>query len=227
MEWNVEAFRQHCVRLDLPDTSVFLSSLELKNRRTRFYGRLAKDVWKDYYLSKNGKIKFSEESFGEAIFAYESHVESSLYSLYSMADIMAQIINSVALSEKFPEDAVTLSKVSRRINHENKVHQVIDAIQQMKNSDEFRFVAGFVNVLKHRKMVEAYVKLQFDKRDENIFGISFRGFEYGEEIYPSVLMDLIINEITEEFIDRLIYIGTMMNDYLEKSLNCQNKLPAE
>lgn len=213
MTWDLEEFRRLCNDHGLSDTRIYLNALAAKHWRAQAFSEKAVNVWKDLFATHD-EISTSDEEWSETWFLSESYVEATLQALHSMADILAQIINLTVLGAVYTEDEVSLTKVRNRLQQTNAAPNVTIAVQAFIHSDEFRYTNGFVNTIKHRRLLETEYRIEGGTYIEFKEGMRIKQFEYGGEVFPVKWIDEILDVIIPRVINGINTIGNAINDSL-------------
>jgi hypothetical protein len=224
MNWDLEEFKELCANQGLPDTKVYQATLGLKTWRAKNFGERSQKVWEDFISSKTEsrvgdadlhttsyriEIRGGDEDLHTTWFESESYIEAALQALHSMADVLAQIINVVVLGGRFSEADVTMRKVRQQLG--NLAPDVAASIQQLIDSEEFKYTNGFVNTIKHRRLLDTELSVEVGRGIK--MGLRFQPFTYGQS-FPSMWTSDIVENIIPRVIDNINAIGNALNDYL-------------
>ena len=174
--WNFKELRDLCATKGLPDSQVYQDTLFWKRQRSSYHAEQYREIWREFFSSSN-EIQVGGEGWNRAQFASEAHVEAMAQVLHSMADILAQIINKVALCAKFLEGDVKLSKILKELEKKPQAVKIVERINKLQNSDEFGYIDAFVNTIKHRRLLDRVFHLEYGKSKRNDKALCFRKFE--------------------------------------------------
>jgi len=213
MTWSLEEFRELGTNRSLPDTSVYQSTLTLKHWRADNFGGKAVEVWNELF-SSHQEIKAGDEHWNTAWLESESYLEAALQALHSMADVLGQIINLAVLGGHFTEAQVTLRGVNREIENRGIAPNIVVAIDQLIGSDEFTYTNGFVNIIKHRRLLDTEFRAEFGRDARNELGLRFKSFTYSRTQFPTMWLSDIVDNIIPGVIDHICTVGNAVNDWL-------------
>ena len=116
--WNYKELRNLSKQKGIPDSTVYLNTLEFKGRRARFFAdksNKAIDRWKKSRPNVNLNDPEIMQEIGEATFGAEAYAEAALWNLHTMADVLAQIMNVILLQARLSEEAVSFKKIKDEI----------------------------------------------------------------------------------------------------------------
>lgn len=125
----------------------------------------------------------------------------------SILDILSQIINQAFLKPSLKEEEASFNKIlCKKIERRWRDKELFEKSRELKNSQEFKYISAFSNVVKHRKIIKEHLRIKLYKS-----GLRFEGFEYkGEEYYKMFFEDIIRSYIP--FInDLIVEIGLLIN----------------
>lgn len=131
--------------------------------------------------------------------------------MYSMGDIIAQILNKAILNGLLTEEETSIYKVIARFPKEDEAQDLESAVKKLISSDAFLYIGAFVNTIKHRTLIG--MEFRIDSTGRNL---RLHDFDYHEKHYPITSAETItigyLNEI-EKLIGDIInetikYLGT-------------------
>jgi len=214
MIWNMNQFRTLCINRGLPDSTEFQETLVLKQERVFFFSEKSQKVWNDLFSSQM-TVTYPSEEWSNTWLESAAYIEASLQSLHSMADVLAQILNLVFFNPALAESAVSLRRINRSPNSNNLVPNVQTAIQNLIDSNEFKYVDAFVNVIKHRRLLDTDYQAEGGTGLDFRMGLRIKPFDYNQDhfAYMWVKEDIIENTIPG-FISKIADVGNEVNNYL-------------
>jgi hypothetical protein len=213
MQWNLEEFQELCSDHNIPETTEFQSTLQLKIFRADFFSQKSQQVWDDLF-SSHETISSGDEAWDRAWFEAEAYAEAALQALHSMGDVLAQIVNVVVLNSQLKEHQVSLKRVKRELLEQGIAPVVANSIQLMLASDEFKYTEAFVNTIKHRRLLDAQFSAHFDKTDGYRHGLRFKPFAYKQTSFPEKSVIDIINVIIPGIHAQITAVGNELSDHL-------------
>lgn len=186
MGWNLEQFNALCISKKLPDSRMYQKALFCKQQKVDFLVLQSKDVWNNFWQEhlwqNNGSINFQEPkvvtAFKNAQLQSETYIEAAAQNLHSMADIICQVINKAVLNSRIHEANVTIGKTIQELQQQTNTQDIVKALKDLQDSQEFKYIAAFVNTIKHRRLLDTDYYGEFGQGKSNIMGVRFLGFEY-------------------------------------------------
>jgi hypothetical protein len=198
MGWDLRDFQRINLSKGLPDSSVYCKALSYKYSKALILTDKYQETWTNFWDSHS---QISNEqpylnAFIQAQLESETYIEAALQNLHSIADILCQIINVVLLESKLHESEVNVPKTIQELNDRN-LDKVKIALENLCNSYEFKYIAAFVNTIKHRRLLDTEYHAEFGLDKENTMGIRFQAFTYNRpkkliDNYPVILASTII-----------------------------------
>lgn len=213
--WNFKELRDLCATKGLPDSQVYQDTLFWKRQRSSYHAEQYREIWREFFSSSN-EIQVGGEGWNRAQFASEAHVEAMAQVLHSMADILAQIINKVALCAKFLEGDVKLSKILKELEKKPQAVKIVERINKLQNSDEFGYIDAFVNTIKHRRLLDRVFHLEYGKGKRNDKALCFRKFEYKGNWYGFTWATDIIGPYRNRILELVSEVGNAVNEYVRE-----------
>lgn len=155
------------------------------------------------------------KEFWESIFISEAHIIAYAQSLHSLADIYAHLIVCVMdLRSKFKNPKhISLLSVYKVISNQNNAKVIVEKIEHLQQSIEFKYLNAFVNTTKHRSLVPVNYSVNFN--EEN-FGLKFKEFKYDQNEFLSKWANEFTGIEFKKTLGMFIEIGIEMNEYLKR-----------
>jgi hypothetical protein len=189
--WNIQALRDHLRAQGFSSSDPVVRAIRSVGKMVdvfHFNSYEAKDALKGFFkegdqvTDEHLKLVFGvgerQKDFAYARRASEAHLLGALLAVRSIYDLFSQVVNFLLLSLPLAERACN-------------IHAVRDALQpgrlrgeldELLASDWFRYVNGFVNLSKHRYMIEHGVNVSFV---DNVVGVQVSGFSYKDDTWPA------------------------------------------
>jgi hypothetical protein len=183
-KWNLQALRNHVRTLGHDDLAPLPRAIRSISQMTlvfSFHAYGAKEAlegfvkegepWTEEQLNSILGVGERQTEFAHARLASEAHLLSTLLATRSVYDIFSQVVNELLLSPKLDERDCNIGKVVKRLPA-GRLHAQLN---KLLTSDWYKYVNGFVNLSKHRFMIEHGVQASFE---ENTMAIKVGAFEY-------------------------------------------------
>ncbi len=221
MGWNLEKFNQVCQQKKLPDSRIYQEALFWKREKAELLAKQSKEVW-DVFWSTYGEINKQKpktiEAFRNALLKSETYIESAAQNLHSLADIICQIINQAVLKSQFDEGEVSIKKIIGELQKDNSKKDIENALEQLRDSDEFKYISAFVNTIKHRRLLDTDYYGEFGQGKSNTMGVRFLSFQYGKrnnlQNYRDTSAETILNDYMKCIFDFIDKIGHAIDSYI-------------
>ncbi len=215
LKWDLDKFRQLCHNTGIKGYEVYLNSLCQKKLRAEWFSNDALDVWNNLF-AEHGEISTDSDEWQKAENKAEAYLEASLYNIHSLADVLSQVINVVVLCSLLTERECSLLKVFKKLNDRNdtSLNTLIDSVDRLRNSDEFKYVEAFVNTSKHRRILIEDFRAEASQGYQQ--GMRVQGFIFNDaqNPFPEKWDSEIKDEIIPSIINSVSSIGNEMNAYL-------------
>lgn len=220
MSWNLEDFYKECTQRGITDVYPFLKTLSLKEHRANYLAKKSLTVWDDLF-SQSTVITYGDETWNETELLSEAYTEAALLYTQSMSDIVAQVVRICMNINSLTIDNVSLDTVIKKLTKNNSLSQpeanVLQALNNLKSSDEFKYVNAFMNMSKHRYLVDTEHHTEFGVGTRNDIGLRFKEFEYKAAIFPITWQADIVRDYIPTCINLICDIGNTLTDYLKHS----------
>jgi len=216
MCWDFAELRVLCQKRGIEDSMAYQNSLEWKRWRVEYHAERAQKVWSelDQLVKAKGQIVVGGQEWSETEFASTAETEAAAQTLYSMADVLAQIVNKALLKTLLSEAQVSLGKVCETLKKRNCAPIVVSKIESLQNSKEFGYLNAFVNTLKHQHLLDRDYRAEAGEGTRNEEGIRFKAFTYKERSYSTVWASDILDGYKKKIADLICAVGNAVNDYL-------------
>jgi hypothetical protein len=139
----------------------------------------------------------------QATVVNEAHLIAAINTIRSAVDMLAQVINELALEDRFPIEKVYVNRVLNRLPDSD----LKTRLAGLHGSHWFKYVTGFINTSKHRNLVEQRFSISLERR---LAGIRMSEFEYDETPFDDYWDHEILDGILD-VADQLIHCGQALN----------------
>jgi hypothetical protein len=216
MCWDFVELRGLCQKQGIADSTVHQNALQWKLWRADYHAERAQAVWSelDQIVKAKGGIQVGGQEWQKAEFASTAETEAAAQALYSMADILAQIVNKAVLKTPLSEAEVSLSGVRDDLKEQGDAPIVVSKIESLQNSKEFKYLNAFVNTIKHQHLLDTEHRAEFGKGKRNEDGIRFKAFTYKGRSYSTVWASDMLYAYKKRMADLICAVGNAVNDYL-------------
>ena len=189
--WNLQALRDHArgqCQSGFDPVSNAIRSVSKMTEIFHFNAFAAKEALKGFVsegeqtTEEHMRLIFGvserQEDFARARLASEAHLLGTLLATRSIYDIFSQIVNALLLSSRLSEKGCNIHRV-RDFLLPGRLRSELDGLLM---SHWFRYVNGFVNLSKHRYMIEHGVSMSFV---DDVVGIQVGAFSYDNDNWPA------------------------------------------
>jgi hypothetical protein len=188
--WDIGALKAH-LHATLPDSShacELLRSISHDGAIFRYHMATARDALKgivndahptgpeSLLLALGGSGKRDEFEYAKVV--SEAHLIGCLHTARSMWDHIAQVLNALLLAKPLPVADCDIAKVAAALS----VSPLKEQIDEVLTSHWYRYIAAFINTVKHRHLVEHMftVSLEHDRA-----GVRIGAFSYGSRAFDA------------------------------------------
>jgi hypothetical protein len=188
--WNLEELRSH-VRAAQPDPDQVLELINSISRSVqifRYHMATARDALKGIVneTEPQGPENFmlilgASEKQGEFAYAKivsEANIIGCLYTVRSLWDVFAQLVNALALVEPLAVNSCDISSVVTVM----PASPLKARLEGLLKSHWYTYVAAFINTTKHRRLVQHMMTVSME---EDRAGIRIGGFTYGTKSFKT------------------------------------------
>jgi hypothetical protein len=138
-------------------------------------------------------------------------LESIVRYLHSGGDLVAQVVND-ALGLGMSEVGCTLAQVVGAVSAQEERSGLSRALQGLRDSDDYRYVANAANHMKHRNALQSSVGAQVTEHDEVDVQQHLAGFEHNGKLYSEAE--------AAEIRSRVVGMRALVADVLDELANC-------
>ncbi len=215
MEWDLKELRELCKNKGITPPDEYIESLAFKKHRAIYHADKSKQIISQYFDDYGPMINMNNEThmrgLDRAWFEATCEAEASLQSMHSMADILAQIINSVLIKKPLVEKEVTLRKIFKKLTEQIIWNKLYDKIQTFIGSDEFTYIDAFVNTIKHRKLIKSGFRAEGGINTRNDHGVTIQGFKYNDKMFDTKWVKDLFDNYYIKIFSMIVEIGTEIN----------------
>lgn len=167
------------------------------------------------------------DAFKTAQFQSETYIEAAAQNLHSMADILCQIINKAVLNSGIDEANVTIQRTIEELQEKANTQDIVNTLEKLRDSHEFKYIAAFVNTIKHRSLLDTDYSGEFKSGKSNIMRLRFLSFNYEKsgkqkkppDNYDNTFAETIANGYKERIFDLIDGVGRATNTYIRNEIN--------
>jgi hypothetical protein len=217
--WKSQELLDSCPKYVTDNGAVYVASVGSKINRILFLV--------DRFISVKDTISELESNqFLKNQLEVEIYVESIASNLHSLADVFAQVINEIVLKPLIPpaghlsSEKVGLNKIKTKLASltlepvkKSYIDKIINNIDHLANSAEFLYISGFVNTIKHRKLLNTTFHLEVDSQKLIDLGFKLDAFHYKGNNFPETPCCTVVMDYREKLIDHVLDIGNSINNY--------------
>jgi len=213
MKWDFKKLNKLSKTKKLPDSKVYQKALVWKREIVLFHSEQSTIVW-DKLFCAHQKLIVGDKKWWDTHIASEAHIIAAAQALHSMADIIGQIINQVLLCGALPENKVTLYNVLCELNKKAIAPNILTKVTKFKNSTEFEYIDAFVNITKHRRVLDTNSHAEYGPDKRNNQGILFKNFIYRNKKFPTTWAKDIVGPYRAKIFKDICDIGNSINSYI-------------
>ena len=136
----------------------------------------------------------------------QANIIAAIYTARSLFDIYSQLVRGCILETLISADKCNIYTVRDNL----KQSELKDCIDELLNSNGFKYVNDFANVSKHRSMIKFGTSINFI---ENKAGVRFSSFVYGKRKHPEMWNSDIL-ELVLKIENAIINAGNLLNQEL-------------
>ena len=210
-KWRFSELNKLCEEKGIPDAKIYQNSLEWRWKRADYHAEMASEVWSDLFKES---FSFVDQRCYEAIFSYEAQVESCVQALHSLADILAQIINVLVLSNRLPEASVSVKSVVKIMEDEGIAPAIAKSIRQLIDDGVFQYIEAFCNTIKHRRLIKTDFRAEYGENARNESGLRFEEFTFKGNVYPQTWGSDILEKYRFHILDLITEVGLNIYVYI-------------
>lgn len=210
-DWDFIELKRLCQERSISDARVYRIALVWRKNRADYHAEMAKQIWSDLFKES---FSLGDQRFNEAVFIYEAHVESCVFSLHAMADILAQIINVIVLRDQFKEGFVVIERVIQEMRKKHIALEVADKAKNLLRDNTFQYIGAFCNTIKHRRLLQSNFQAEYGEKARNESGLKFEAFQYKGHSFHQEWGSDIIGQYRSHLLSLITEIGLSINRYV-------------
>lgn len=152
----------------------------------------------------------NQDEYELAKLSNQANVIAAIYTARSLFDIFSQLVRGCFLENMKNPDRCNIYDVLNNLEQGD----LRDYIDELLNSNEFKYVNDFANVSKHRSMIKFGTSINFN---ENKAGVRFCAFVYNNRKYPEMWSNDII-ELVLKVNNTIVDAGTLLNNEILRAI---------
>lgn len=217
MAWHCKEIHELCNVNNLSYPEPYLKALDWMEWKAKYHAQQAQRVWENFKSAhpRGWEVGGSNQEWWDTFDASAAETEAVVQSLYSQADVIAQVINQIMLGGSLCEEKVTFSKMLEELEKSHRsASNVTTRIRAFRNTREFKYVRAFCNTMKHRRLIDAEWRAEGGEGTRNEEGVRFRAFSYKGSNWPITWASDINDHYRKTLRKCLREIGTAIIDRL-------------
>lgn len=216
--WSLKALRSYILLNRNKEQSLLdlVNSIDRGIGIFRYHFFTAKDSLADFFdpkeAAKNEQIRRvlgvanDQEEFQTAKIVNEANTIAAIYTVRSLYDLFAQLVRGLFLEDTLSESACNIHRVRKHLSESG----LKSAIENVLDSDGFKYIDAFANVSKHRSLIKYGSRVDLVNERS---GVKFSAFEYREQQFPELWSDEILEKILKTKND-IVTAGIALNHEL-------------
>lgn len=219
--WKAQEIPQLCPTSITREAEVYVKAV--KNKIDRIIFLVQRLSASNVSIPKNFESTYLRSSQLEV----EIYVESIATNLHSLADILAHVINVIVLkplqaeSEYLGSRQISIHNVKNKLTSlscldEVRCRYIAEIIKRIDNlivSFEFKYIAAFVNIIKHRSLLDTEFYIYLESGSLMDVGYRLDSFIYEGCNFPQTQCKVVVMDYREKVIDLIFDIGNSINNY--------------
>ena len=110
--------------------------------------------------------------------------ESTFLQLHSASDLLAQVLNQALLAKPLAPDECSLAAIREQLAPGLEYSALVAAVDKLRGSADYAYVAGFANYCKHQGYVEREHVSEY-RSDSILSGTALHSFSYRKKQFPA------------------------------------------
>lgn len=216
--WSLKALRNYILHDRNKEQKLLdlVSSMDRGITIFRYHFSTARDSLADFfdphepakYEQFKRVIGYSDdqEEFHLTKIANEANTIAAIYTVRSLYDLLAQLIRGLLIEDTLSESACNIHLVRDHLPESD----LKTSIEEVLDSDGFKYINAFANVSKHRSLVKFGSRVDF-VNDRS--GVKFSAFGYRGQQFPELWSDEILEKILQTK-NEIITTGIALNQKL-------------
>ncbi len=224
--WDTSELLTYCSKQYTDDAAIYFKALQQKIKRIHFSKKEIEKSPKFPFPDFDINNKSDKHKFLKPGLLILTHTESIAHNLHSLPDVLAHIINVIILDplgSRLESRQINIKKIidiNNRLQNNSSLeswrkqyyNDIVDAINNLLNCCEYKYIDAFVNTIKHRHLIDS--KWTFKKSPENIISDwQFIEFERDGICYLPTTITKLINDDQEKIINIFCEVGEKINNY--------------
>jgi hypothetical protein len=222
MVWKAQEIPQLCPTGIASEAEVYVKAV--KNKIDRIIFLVQRLSASDESIPTN----FESTALRSSQLEVEIYVESISTNLHSLADILAHVINVIVLkplqaeSEYLVSKQISIHKIQNKLTalssldvvRSQYIGEIIQGADNLIASAEFKYIAAFVNTIKHRSLLDTEFYFHLNS-SSSLMDVGYRldSFIYEGCDFPQTPCKVVVIDYREKVIDLVFDIGNRINNY--------------
>ncbi len=154
------------------------------------------------------------QQFHTAAVKSEPHLIACAAAVHSLADIMAHVvfIGTGLPPDSVAEDRRGLHSVACALKRAKLAPSVVRSLEELAQSESFRYVHAYVNTTKHRSLVSTQLAMSWGSPGKQ--GFKVVEFKYKDSVFPATWFDTVADEYRTSVGALIVGIGSTLNEWL-------------
>lgn len=219
--WNLPALKEH-IRTIEPDKNWLLSTVDSVSHSLfiyQYHKSLARNAFAAYHVEHDpdGIKMFAatmmmggDDEFEDAKLASEANLIAAINITRNTFDILAQLVNALALPQPLAIDRCDFTKVRDKLQ-ESTLKAEISRVSQLH---WYRYLAGFSNTIKHRQLITHTPSQKHEEKTGRYLGggAEVASFDYRDDKFTSYWVQEVL-EGTVEMHNEIVSLGITLNEH--------------
>lgn len=182
LTWSFQELKDFVDPIDHARLDTFCNSFHYKLEFSDYHSWKASETFDNYHSGP--KVLLGGTELNKVFFEFEGHIIPYMTILHTAGDTFAQILNLTLLKPALTEDLVSLKGLTKITPANELVAKCQQEISSFLISDEFKYLDGFVNTLKHRHLLKQEWTMEMISGGPFQIGFRYEGFQYRGESFP-------------------------------------------
>ena len=230
--WKSEEIPQLCPQGIVSEAEVHVKAIKNKIDRIMFL------VERLSSLDTSIPNSFEPTVLRSSQLEVEIYIESIAANLHSLADVLAHVINVIVLKplqnkpDYLGHRQISIHNVKNKLSslgsldtvRNQYIAEIIREIHKLIDSAEFKYIAAFVNTIKHRSLLDTEFALTVQSvQSGSLMDVGYRldPFDYEGNNFPQTRCKVVAMDYREKVIDLVLDVGNSINNYCRAVLFMQ------
>jgi hypothetical protein len=219
--WKTEEIQQLCPPIIVGEAEIYIKAIKNKIDRIIFL------VQRLSLSSTSIPRSYESTALRSSQLEAEIYIESIATNLHSLVDVLAHVINVIVLkplhtpTNHLDDRKVSMITVKNKLSSlaslnlvERKyITRIIQEIDKLIESNEFKYISAFVNTIKHRSLLDTEFAVTVRSGILIDMGYRLDPFNYGGNDFPRTQFRVVAMDYREKIIDLVFDVGNSINSY--------------